>query len=327
MNVGVVGCGTMGRVHARTAKACGLKIAACCDAHDAAARSFANSFRADVAKSASDLVKRADVDVVVITTPTPDHLNSIKLAALAGKHIFCEKPFGRTVRQCEEALRAVDNAGVKLFVGHVVRYFQEFEAIRAQVDSGKIGKPGFAKIFRGGIFPGGEKSWFGDYDKSGGAVLDMLIHDLDWLRYAFGEPKRIFCRTLMRTRPQPLDYAQITLRMESGLIANLVGSWAHPEGFRVKAEVCGSKGMVQFDSAEIPLTAAMRAHDGAGPKTIVPASPVDVSPFQLEWDDFLAWLDRGRTPRVTPSDALEAVRMAEAALTSAKKGEPVTIRR
>jgi len=124
-----------------------------------------------------------------------------------------------------------------------------------------------------------------------------MIHDLDWLRYVFGEPERIFCQVLQRTMPEHIDYAMATLRMKSGLIAKVIGTWAQPSGFRVEAEVCGDKGMFQFNSDEAPLVATKRGASGDGPGMIVPASPVPASPYELEWRDFLSWIGASRRAR------------------------------
>ncbi len=324
MNVAILGCGGMGRLHAQTAVNCGQTVTVCADTVRAAAVSLANEFEAKAVSSPAAALKAKDVDIVVITTPTPTHEALVKAAAEAGKHIFCEKPFARSAAECKRAIAAARKAGVNLFVGHVVRYFQEFEAMRSQILNGVIGEPGWAKLYRGGIYPGGPKSWFRDYAKSGGVTLDCMIHDLDWLRYVFGEPERIFCQALMRTKPTQMDYSQVTLRMKSGLIATVIGTWAHPSGFKVKVEICGDAGMLQFDSTEAPFSAEPR-RTAEGPTMIVPSNPVSVSPYQLEWQDFINWIEGKSLPRVTSRDALRAVEMAEAALKSAAKQQPVTV--
>lgn len=324
MRVAIIGCSGMGRVHAAAIQASGLEIVLCADKDPAAAEALAKQYGAKAVTNCRSAAKSKQVDVVAIATPTPTHLEYVKTAASAGKHIFCEKPFCRTTAECKEAIAAAKAAKVKLFVGHVVRYFHEFEAMKAQIAAGKIGTPGFVKIYRGGIFPGGPKSWFANYALSGGVTLDCMIHDLDWVRYVFGEPQRIFCQALMRTTPEPMDYSQVTMRMKSGVIANFIGTWAHPAGFQVKAEICGDAGMIQFDSNDAPITSMKRETD-AGPSMIVPGQPVAKSPYQLEWEDFAAWLTENRAPRVTPQDAMKAVRMAEAALQSAATGKPVRL--
>lgn len=324
MKVVLIGCSGMGRVHAQMLGRAGFTLAACVDLDKKAAAALAKAHGGRAMTDAAAAIALPGVGVVCIATPTHTHLPLIEMAAKAGKHIFCEKPFCRTAAQCRKAIAAAKKAGVKLFVGHVVRYFHEFEALKAQVESGAIGEPGFVRLYRGGLFPGGPKSWFADYAKSGGVTFDCMIHDLDWIRHVFGEPERIFCQALMRSKPVPMDYSQATLRMRSGVIASVVGTWAHPSGFQVKAEICGSGGMVQYDSADAPMR-ALKRETGSGSSMVVPESPVAVSPYQREWEDFRAWLADGAAPRVTPEDALRAVEMAEAALASAKSGQPVAL--
>ncbi len=324
MNVAVIGCGGMGRLHAQMAANCGLRVTLCADVVRAAAKDLAAAHQAKAASDPMAATQAKDVDLVVITTPTPTHEALALAAAKAGKHVFCEKPFARSSAACRRMIAGAEKAGVKLFVGHVVRYFQEFEAMRAQIQSGAIGAPGWAKLYRGGIFPGGPKSWFRDYEQSGGVTFDCMIHDLDWVRYVFGEPERIFCQALMRRKPTQLDYSQVTMRMKSGVLATVIGTWAHPSGFQVKVEICGEQGMLQFDSNDAPLSARPRQTE-AGPTMIVPMNPVAVSPYQLEWQDFIDWVEGRSTPRVTANDALRAVEMAEAALKSAAKRQPVTL--
>lgn len=324
MNVAIIGCGGMGRLHAEMATNCGLRVTACADAMRKAAMSAAAPYRAKVFADPQGAIKSKEVDIVVITTPTPTHEKYVTAAANAGKHIFCEKPFGRSADECKRAIAVAKRAEVKLFVGHVVRYFHEFEAIKRQIDAGAIGETGWVKLYRGGIFPGGPKSWFRDYAQSGGVTFDCMIHDLDWARYVFGDPERIFCQTLMRKTPVQVDYSQVTMRMKNGVIATIIGTWAQPSGFQVKVEVCGSSGMVQYDSHDAPLSGEARKVV-SGPSMIVPVSPVAVSPYQREWEEFLGLIEGRGEPRVTAQDALHAVQMAEAALQSAEKRQPVKL--
>lgn len=324
MNVAIIGCGGMGRLHAEMATNCGLRVVACADALRKAAMFAAAPYRAKTFADPMGAIKSKEVDIVVITTPTPTHEKYVHAAANAGKHIFCEKPFGRSTDECKRAIAAAKQADVKLFVGHVVRYFHEFEALKNQIKAGAIGEPGWVKLYRGGIFPGNARSWFRDYAQSGGVTFDCMIHDMDWVRYVFGEPERIFCQTLLRKTPVQVDYSQVTMRMKSGVIATIIGTWAHPSGFKVKVEVCGSDGMMQYDSTEAPLSGEARK-TGPGLSMIVPMSPVAVSPYQREWEDFLGWVEGRGTPRVTGQDALCAVQMAEAALESAEKRQPVKL--
>lgn len=323
MNVAIIGCSGMGRVHAQMAANCGLNIAICADKSRKAASELAAQFGAKVMTDGKKAAANKNIDCVLIATPTHTHLTFVEAAAAAGKHIFCEKPLARTTADCKKAIAAAKKGKVKLFVGHVVRYFHEFECMKAQIEAGKVGNPGYVKIYRGGIFPGGPKSWFANYKMSGGVTFDCSIHDMDWVRYVFGEPERIFCQSLLKESPL-MDYSQSNIRMKNGMIATIIGTWAHPGGFRVKAEICGDGGMIQYDNMEAPISSMMR-ETGSGPSMIVPGSPVAESPYQREWEDFIAWVQDNRKPRVSPEDGLIAVKMAEAALKSAATGKPVKL--
>ena len=111
----------------------------------------------------------------------------------------------------------------------------------------------------------------------------------------------------------------------TGTIAQTIGSWAHPDGFRVKAELCGTEGMLTYDSADAPIAVMPRQHGKKSSNAVVPSSPVDKSPYQLEWEDFIAHIGGHAPARVTPEDALAALHIAECALKSAKTGAPVTV--
>ena len=326
MNLAIIGCNSMGSLHAEMATAAGFKVIACCDKDPGTAAALAKAHTAEAFTDSDAVLAREDVQVVCIATPTPSHRPLVEAAAAAGKHIFCEKPFARTSEDAKAAMDVAKQAGVKLFIGHVVRYFQEFDAMKAQVEAGKIGKAGFAKLYRGGICPVGAGNWFRDFGQSGGVTFDCSIHDFDWLRYVFGDVKRVYSQNVPRTSPAPMDYSMTTLRMKNGFMAHVIGTWAHPEGFRVKAEICGSDGMLQFDSADTPIEFMPRKTTASEEQSvIVPGSPVDVSPYQLEWEDFLRWLEKKGKPRVRPKDGVEAVRIAEAALESAKTGKAVNL--
>lgn len=324
MNLAVIGCNSMGGLHAQMATNAGFTVVACADLNLKSAKALAGAFGAKAYSDGLAAIADPKVDVVCIATPTPSHKPLVIAAAKAGKAIFCEKPFCRTEKNCHEAMKAVDKAKVKLFVGHVVRYFHEFELLKEQAASGRIGKPGFVKMYRGGICPVGAGSWFSDFKQSGGVTFDCSIHDFDWLRYVFGDVERVFSQSTPRLKPFPMDYSLTTLRMKSGVLAHVIGTWAMPAGFRVKVEVCGTDGMLQYDSAESPIQAMPRKTQ-TGPTMIVPASPVAISPYQREWMDFAGWLNEKHAPRVTAEDATIAVKIAAAAVASAESGLAVTL--
>ncbi|GMW02661.1 MAG: oxidoreductase [Candidatus Hydrogenedentota bacterium] len=325
MRVAIVGCGVMGQTHAASAAQAGFTVSLCADPVLAKAEELAKPYGAKATDNVTAACGSADVDVVAIATPTPFHVDLVRAAAAAGKNIFCEKPLGRDLDQCNAILSAVKSAGVKLFVGHVVRYFPEYEAMRTNVQNKSLGKAGFVRMFRGGICPQGQGGWFRAWEQSGGVTLDCAIHDFDWLRYVFGDVARVYSQDLRDHFGEGMDYNMTTVRMKNGVIAQVTGSWAHPSGFCTKVEICAENGMIVHNSNEAPIAMQKRVAEVGSVNAVVPGSPTSVSPYTLEWMDFLQWLEGKGNPRVTPEDAVEAVRICLAALESAEKGEPVSL--
>ncbi|TGV29434.1 gfo/Idh/MocA family oxidoreductase, partial [Mesorhizobium sp. M00.F.Ca.ET.186.01.1.1] len=203
--------------------------------------------------------------------------------------------------------------------------FPEYEKSRQLVNDGTIGNVGVARTFRGGIFPTAWNDWYADYKNSGGLVLDMIIHDFDFLRWCFGDVERVYAKSLLGRGFARIDYALVTLRFKSGMIAHVEGSWAH-EGFSMKMELAGSEGIIQYDSAkEKPLIAVNRAKQAGMGGVAVPESPLRENPYFRELKHFIDCIENDLEPRVTVEDAVKAVEIARAALESIETGKPVTL--
>jgi predicted dehydrogenase len=270
----------------------------------------------------------AEVDVVDVCTPTSDHRQPVIAAAAAGKHIVCEKPLARHIVDAQAMIDACAAAGVRLFVAQVVRFFPEFVRAKEVLDSGELGKVGVVRTVRGGSFPR-PLSWYGNFERSGGVILDLAIHDIDYLRWLCGEVTRVFARGLTFAGVPATDHVLLTLRFASGAIGHVEASWAYPPGnFRTFLEIAGDEGLLQFDSLASPLTLTMPQDPGApaGEVTIPGGllAPED-DPYYRELKHFLDCLDRGDDFLVAPEDGLEALRIALAAIESERTGQPVEL--
>lgn len=325
--VAVVGAGGMGRVHAGIyAKLPNAELAAIVDILPEAAEKLAEAHSVPAYTDIKQVLAELEVDVVDICVPTNVRLDYIKTAAAAGKHICAEKPLGRTIGQAQEAVRVCEEAGVVLFVAQVLRWFPQFKKLHDLIEAGAIGKPVVVRTTRAGSYPRGTNDWFADMKASGGVVLDLIIHDFDWLRWCFGKVKRVYARGLYEAGISLTDYALVTLRFESGVVAHVEGSWAKPSGFVVEVEVAGTEGLLYFNSDQsVPLRIERKAESESEPGVNVPSSPTSVNPYYQELEHFITCLEEGRTPDVTGQDGLEAVRIAESALRSISSGQPVAL--
>ncbi|MEO7719776.1 MAG: Gfo/Idh/MocA family oxidoreductase [Capsulimonas sp.] len=325
--VALIGAGTMGDVHARHWNAMpGAEIVGVLDPRADAARAAGPAF-ADW----DTLISQSKPDIVDICTPTPFHREYVEKAAAAGKAIFVEKPLSRSIEDCDAMLAAVEKAGVPAMSGHVLRYFPEFAAAKRAVDAGTVGKPITIRTARMAGFPdlGGRPNWYADPAQSGGLVLDMILHDFDWLRWTFGPVTRVFAKGLYGQEEYfgDLDYALVTLRFASGAVGHVTGSWAHPGGFRTTLEIAGDAGLIEHDSdRSAPLSAMLKTKGGAG-GVAVPESPMAPTedPYYQELAAFVHALQNNLPPPVTLQDAREATRIALAALESIETGKSVTL--
>lgn len=325
--VAVIGAGAMGRRHADVYAALpNAELVAICDPRTEVAEEAAKALSARAFASVEELISKADVDVIDICTPTPTHLDCIKTAAAAGKHVSCEKPLARSVGEAMEAADVCRQAGVTLFVAHVVRWFPEYRRIKELVQSGAIGDTVEIRTSRGGKAPQGAGNWFANLQLSGGAVLDLIVHDFDWLRSVYGPVRRVYAKGLYNSGIPNTDYALVTLRFENGVIAHVEGNWARPSGFVTSVEVAGTKGLLEFKNTEsAPLVIELKTPDGTQSGIQSPNCCAAKDPYYLELEHFITCVDEGKTPDVTGQDAIEAVRIAEAALRSITTGEPVAL--
>lgn len=297
--------------------------------HDSAARAAAR-VGGRAYESLEDLVE--DVDLVDVCTPTFAHKEGVLAAARAGKPVVCEKPLARHLPDAQAMIAACEAAGAPLFVAHVVRFFPQYALAKQALEAGEVGAPGVLRLLRAGTFPRPTpETWYANFEQSGGVIMDLSIHDLDFARWCFGEVECVFARGLTFAGKRMCDHALITLRHASGALSHIEGSWAAPPGpFRTALELAGSRGILEWDALEpAPLQLALRRSDADDDRAAKvpqsadsPLAPED-DPYYRELKHVLDVLDTGGRFRVSPQDGLEALRLALAAIHSLKANRPV----
>ncbi len=327
--VGIVGAGLMGNWHAERWKLLPVEIAGFYNRSPEAAKKAATRFGGEVYASASDLAQ--DVDIVDVCTPTFAHKEGVLAAAEAGKPVVCEKPLARHLEDAQEMIAACERAGARLFVAQVVRFFPQYALAKETLLAGDLGRPGVLRLVRSGVFPRpNPDTWYNSFEKGGGVIMDLSIHDLDYARWCFGEVERVFARGLTFAGRSMVDHTLITLKFENGALAHLEGSWASPpSSFRTALELAGDAGLLEWDALEpMPVQTTLRLDDEGAAKVPQsadsPLAPED-DPYYLELKHFLERLETGGSFRVTPQDGLEALRLALAAIHSVKTGQPVEL--
>jgi UDP-N-acetylglucosamine 3-dehydrogenase len=323
----LIGAGNMGKVHAKAYSIMDhAELAGIVDMQKDKGQQLAHATGTRYFSSFEEALTTLDqIDVIDICLPTYLHKEFVKRVADEGKNVICEKPLARNLEDAQEIIQYCQDKDVRLFVGHVIRFFHEYQKAHTLLKNGAIGEAAVVRTTRGGIFPTAWNDWYADFQNSGGLVLDMIIHDFDFLRWCFGEIERVFAKSLHGRGFARLDYALVTLRFKSGVIAHVEGSWAH-EGFSSMYEFSGTDGIIEYNSAkETPLKANIRNKQQGISGVAVPESPLKESPYFIELRHYIDCLEKKEESIVTTEDAYKAMEISLAAIESIQTGKPVTL--
>ncbi|MGI9147630.1 MAG: inositol 2-dehydrogenase [Chloroflexota bacterium] len=334
MRIAVVGLGRMGRFYAQTIASLGpaTQLSAVADLDPAARAAVKSQLGVPVvAAEPADVLARADVDAVVIATPTSTHAELVVAAARAGKAIFCEKPLALSLEQTHAALAAVQGAGVLLQVGLMRRFDPGYQHARACIDSGRIGRPLTFKAV--GRDPSCPPLGYANPAHSGGLVLDMGIHDFDLARWLMSsEVERVSADGALLVCKQfaevgDIDNAVVNLRFQSGALGNVEVSRTARYGYDVWTEVLGSEGALVVGRDAGAAATGVQLFTPAGNQT--DETPHFVRRFgtayRAQIEHFVECLEQRRQPSVGGIDALAAFEIAVAATRSWQTGQPVAI--
>ena len=241
INLAVIGTGRMGSVHVANIvnKVPEANLVAICDIRLDVAQAVADRWGITrVVQDYHELLADETIEAVLIATTTSTHAEVIKDCAKAGKHIFCEKPIALDLARIDEALEAVELAGVKLQVGFNRRFDKNFQRVKEIVQSGELGRPCMLKITnRDPELPSKEF-----LRVSGGLFLDMTIHDFDMAQFQIGEVTEVYATGSILIDSEleefgDLDTALLTLKFKDGTIGSIDNSRQSVYGYDQRLEV------------------------------------------------------------------------------------------
>lgn len=226
-----------------------------------------------------------------------------------------------SVDQASDMVMKSKTAGTLLVPAHVVRFFPEHAAAHRAIAKGAIGLPASVRLRRGGGAP--KADWFLDSDLSGGILLDLAVHEFDWLLWTIGPAVSVTSRSVRRGDRKgdfKGDYALTTISFANGCVAHVESTWMDPSGFRATIEASGNKGMLEYDSRENP---SLRTHTGQTANENLYASFDD--PYFKQLRAFVSAARGEAEPAVTAQEGFDAVRLACAAIESADNGRTVRL--
>lgn len=330
IQVGVIGAGRIGRVHAQHLKyrIPGVKLVAISDIMQDAVSKLAADL--DVPAAYTDhhrILEDKNIQAVAICSSTDTHARFIIEAAQAGKHIFCEKPIAHHLAEIDKALAAVEQAGVKLQIGFNRRFDPNFRRVQQVVAAGKIGTPNIMHIISRDPQPPPI-----EYIKvSGGIFLDQTIHDFDMARFLIdSEVEEIYAAGGVMVDPAigqagDIDTAVILLRYKNGVIGTIDNSRRAVYGYDQRVEVFGSGGSIMV-SNNTPDTSVLSDTCGVhGSLPLFFFMDRYIESYINEMQVFIDCIRNDVTPPVTGIDGRIPVVMGIAARKSFLENRPVKL--
>jgi len=331
IRVGLIGAGRMGKVFAHTLAftVSEVDLVAVADIDPKTSQEVAARYGIrDHYTDYQELLKREDIDAVVVVTPTATHAEVIKAAAAAGKHIFSEKPLAQSLAMCDAAIAAVSSAGVKLQLGFMRRFDPAYVMAKKKIEEGVIGTP---VMFRStSRDPKRTSLDFARRENSGGLIMDMGVHDFDLARWLMGsEVVRVHTEGGCLVYPElndvgDIDNAMINLKFANNTIGNIDVSRNAVYGYDIRTEVLGSEGGLLIGKLQQTSTLVM-TRQGVIHDTVPYFMERFGEAYTAEIRDFVASIIENRPPSVTGQDARQATAIGIAATLSLDEERPVLV--
>lgn len=229
-NIGLVGLGFIGRTHLEAFQQIeNAQVKTIFTRNNEKGQQSTSNLHGSFVTEYEDLLNDKDIDIIDICLPTYLHEEYIIKAANAGKHIICEKPLTLTLESATRIIQEVKKNNVHLFVAHVLRFWPEYRAIKSYNESKKLIDIQIVHAKRLGQLPKWS-SWFQHPEKSGGALFDLHIHDIDFAYYLLGEVETVYA-VGSKNKFGAWDHILTTLTFKNHSIAFIEASQRMPEGY------------------------------------------------------------------------------------------------
>jgi len=334
---GLIGAGAISTMHATVVQSLpNAKLVGVTALPFEAAQAFAAERGATAYRSTDELLADPGIDVVALGTPSGLHPEQAAAAARAGKHVICEKPIAVSLEGADMAIRAAEEAGVKLGVVSQRRFGPPFMAVKNAIDDGVFGRitliNGVARYYREQSYFS-SSNWRGTWAMDGGgALINQGIHTVDLVRWFGGPVKSVagFARTLSHAI-EVEDTATASLEFENGAIGMIQSTTSAAPGLFISIEVMGDRGSAVLKDSDILFWETL---DGAKPPVLEDVNPStgmrDPMAFSptghlRQFEDFLRAVEEDGTPAVDGRDGRDTLEVVLAVYESSRTGTVVRL--
>jgi predicted dehydrogenase len=341
LNIGLVGFGFMGSMHAQIySQLAGAKLIAVADPLIDSARARLQKFGLDIPvyESLPELLSaRPEIQMVDLCTPLEAHEADALIVLESGRHLFCEKPLAPTLAAADRIIAAAKAAGVMTQVGHCIRFWPEYQALRKYIRVGRgerLLSLSFTRQSSRPDYTVGD--WANDERRSGGAALDLHIHDTDLVVALLGLPQSVQSRAVFDySGPSHIftlyDYPE-------NLLVSAEGGWNYPPkwGFRMAFQALFERACIDYDSGKSPSLVV--TENGRPPEPLEFETPAtgqstsgdgNISNLGGYFNELQAFVDsilRGVPPGdATLEDARASLAVVFAEIESARTQRPIAV--
>lgn len=328
LKTAILGCGGIANAHANIlTKLENIKLVAFCDTIHERAENFNTSYgggKGKIYTGYKEMFEKEKLDVVYICLPPFAHTDEVEIAASNGVHIFIEKPIAFDMETANRMVNAVEKYGVKSQVGFLFRFGDAIEVVKGMLDSGEAGQPGLmiGRYFCNSL----HSAWWRDRSKSGGQVVEQVVHVFDIIRYLLGRPKTIFCQMANLFHKDVADYtvedvSATMIGFENGALASIAATnGAIPGQWTSDFKLVAARMTVFFDDSN---NATIHHTDAGYSKTTTIASDKQI--MRAETLDFIEAVEKNRPTRTPMLEGAETLRLVLAIRDSAEKGQIVKL--
>src|SRR4051795_4893603 len=324
----ILGCGRIGRMHARNIKAHPrAELIGVYDVAAKAADEVASELGAKVLGSVDEALNDPKIDAVFIASSTDTHVDLITRSAKAGKAVLCEKPIDLDIAHVEACWNEIGKLDPLVMIGFNRRFDPSFKALRDRIQGGELGQ--LEQVVIPSRDPAPPPAQY--VKGSGGLFRDMTIHDFDMARYLAGDIVEVQAMGGNLIDPGikevgDIDAAMILLRAASGALVHINNSRRCSYGYDQRIEAFGEKGMLQAQNRR-PTTV-----EAWGANVTEARDPVlnffierYFEAYMAEIDHFVDCVEKRQTPLASFTEGREALRLADAALESLRTGQIVRL--
>jgi len=327
LNMALLGLGRAGKFHIQSIQSIpGINLRCVVDVDESLAKRLAKDLECDYSTSAEGPLGQANIDAVIVASPTHEHYGQIQAALEAGKPVFTEKPLGSSLKEIDTCFGLAKRSGLPLFVGFNRRFDPSFSSLARGVKDGQVGVLQMLRVTsRDSPLP------TMDYiSTSHGIFHDCIVHDFDMLRFITGkDPVEIYSVGSSFVEGigalDDLDNVLVALRYDNGMIASIDVNRFASYGYDQRIEAFGSKGMLQAENRS-PVSTVLSSDEGLLRPTIEHSFPTRYREAYLqELTAFSDCLREGAPVPITHEDVRMSFILSELGEQSHREARPIRV--